>query len=121
MKKSIALSIIAAFLLLVSFTLTNSITWSVDNAHSRLGFMINHLGIADVNGSFGTFETKIITSKPDFSDAMVELSGDISSISTGNSMRDDHLKTPDFLMQQNFQNSFLKAILSEKTPEKTIS
>jgi polyisoprenoid-binding protein YceI len=96
MKKSIVLSIAATFFLLVSFRAVNNSSWSVDNAHSRLGFTINHLGIADIHGSFGVFETKITASKPDFSDAAVELSGDVGSINTGIQMRDDHLKKPDF-------------------------
>ena len=114
MKKIIFLPAAAAFLLLVSFTVVNNITWSVDGAHSRLGFTVNHLGLADINGSFGAFETKISTTKPDFSDAVVELSGDVSSISTGISMRDDHLKKADFFDAEKYpqfsfkSNSFKK-------------
>jgi polyisoprenoid-binding protein YceI len=109
MKKLRFLPAAIALLLLVSFTVINTTTWSVDGAHSRLGFTINHLGIADINGSFGVFETKIHASKPDFSDAVVELSGDVSSINTGISMRDDHLKKPDFFDAEKYPKIIFKS------------
>jgi polyisoprenoid-binding protein YceI len=94
MKKSILIS--AAALLALSFTFEQA-TWSLDKTHSHLGFTINHLGIADINGSFNSVETKITSSKEDFSDAVVELSADAGSINTGNEQRDAHLKSADFL------------------------
>ena len=71
MKRIFFLPVVAAFMLLASFTVVDNITWSVDGAHSRLGFTVNHLGLADINGNFGAFETKISTTKPDFSYAVV--------------------------------------------------
>jgi len=93
MKKSIFIT--AAAVLALSFTF-EQINWSVDKAHSRLGFSINHLGISDLNGSFGIVDTKITSSKEDFSDAVIELSADVNTINTNNEQRDAHLKSPDF-------------------------
>ncbi len=86
----------AATALVLSFTFEQS-NWSVDKTHSRLGFTINHLGITDVHGSFGTIETRISSSKEDFSDAVIEFSADAASINTANEQRDAHLKNEDFL------------------------
>ena len=71
-------------------------TWSIDKAHSRIGFGITHLTINEIDGDFKTFDGKITASKPDFADASVEFSAEISSINTDVEARDKHLKSPDF-------------------------
>lgn len=71
-------------------------TWSIDKGHSRVGFGITHLGINEIDGDFKTFDAKITTSKPDFSDATVELTADVNSINTDVEARDKHLKSADF-------------------------
>ena len=93
--KKVTLFAVAAFALF-SFVKLETSTWSSDNVHSNLGFTINHLGINDVHGQFNNYESKITASKADFSDAVIELSAETASINTGNSMRDDHLKTAEF-------------------------
>jgi len=88
--------------LALSFTVATSSIWSLDGAHSRLGFSINHMGISDLNGSFTNYEVKMTSTKEDFSDAKVELSGDVNSINTANEMRDGHLKGADFFDAEKF-------------------
>jgi len=60
------------------------------------GFSITHLMVTDVEGSFKSFDISITGSKDDFSDAVVELSADVNSVSTDNEQRDTHLKSADF-------------------------
>jgi polyisoprenoid-binding protein YceI len=97
MKKRSVTIIAAAFAgLALSFTVATSSIWSLDGVHSRLGFTVKHMGISDFNGSFGNYEVKMTATKEDFSDAKVELTGDIASINTANEMRDNHLKSADF-------------------------
>src|SRR5690625_5760294 len=84
-------------LLLAGLMLTISVfaqsTWEADPYHSKLTFSTTHLGIADIAGLFESFEAKIVTDKDDFSDAVFELTVDISSINTAVKMRDDHLRS----------------------------
>ena len=68
---------------LFSFVPTDVTSWGIDNVHSRVGFSINHLGINEVSGYFTKYESKITSSKEDFSDAVFEFSADVSSVSTG--------------------------------------
>lgn len=89
-----SITLLAAVLALSVATFAQ--TWTVDKAHSRLAFTINHLGIADLGGTIKSFDSKITSSKDDFSDAVIEFNGDINSISTDNEQRDNHLKSPDF-------------------------
>ncbi|MEO6549394.1 MAG: YceI family protein [Ferruginibacter sp.] len=92
--KKISIVLLAAVVAFSSFTLLD--TWKIDKAHSQLGFSITHLGVSDVNGYIKTFDVTIKAEKPDYSDAVVELTGDMASITTGIDMRDNHLKGPDF-------------------------
>lgn len=87
--------ILSAFFLLTAFTVAVS-TWQNDDAHSQLGFTVTHLGIADVSGTFNDFDVTIQSSRPDFSDASVELSAKTASIDTRVEARNNHLKSADF-------------------------
>jgi polyisoprenoid-binding protein YceI len=94
MKKVFLLAASVAFLF--AFKPVEQNTWVSDGGHSRLAFSITHMGVNDIEGNFNTFESSITTSKEDFSDAVIELSADVSTINTGNDRRDAHLKSPDF-------------------------
>jgi polyisoprenoid-binding protein YceI len=87
---------------LMSFSVATSSIWTSDAGHSRLGFTVKHLGISDFNGSFDSYEVKMTGTKEDLSDAKIELSGDATSINTGNEMRDGHLKSADFFDVEKF-------------------
>ena len=88
--------IFSAFLLLTAFTTLNNIIWKSDDPHSQLGFTVTHLGIADVSGTFNDFDVTVASSKPDFSDAVFELTTKIASIDTRVEARNNHLKSADF-------------------------
>lgn len=92
--KKLSIFLVAAVVTFSSFKAIE--TWKQDKAHSRLGFSVTHLGISEQTGNIKNFDVTIKAEKADFSDAVVELSADVSSISTGMDMRDNHLKSPDF-------------------------
>ena len=87
--------VLSAFFLLTAFTTLNSI-WKSDVAHSQLGFTVKHLGISEISGTFNEFDVTVNSSKPDFSDAVFELSANVGSIDTRVEARDNHLKSADF-------------------------
>ena len=93
MKK--ATIIFSAFLFLTAFTTLNDV-WKSDDPHSQLGFTVTHLGVADVSGTFNDFDVTVTSQKPDFSDAVFELSANVASIDTRVEQRDNHLKSADF-------------------------
>lgn len=70
--------------------------WKIDPSHSEITFKVKHLVISTVSGKFSEFEGTVTADKEDFSDAKVQFSAKIDSISTGNEQRDGHLKSPDF-------------------------
>lgn len=84
------------FLLILPIGVFAQETWVQDSAHSKLGFTVTHLGIADVSGYFGDYDATIKASEEDFSDAQVELTVQTASIDTRVKKRNEHLKSPYF-------------------------
>lgn len=70
-------------------------TWVFDKAHTRIEFVSRHM-ISKVRGRFTSFDgTVTIGERPE--DSSVEVEIDAASIQTDQQMRDDHLRSPDFL------------------------
>ncbi len=112
MKKVILPAALA--IALMSFVVAAVTTWKLDGAHSRLGFSITHMGISEVNGQFDKFEVSISTPNADFSGATIEMTAQAASINTGMSMRDDHLRTPDFFNTEKFPTLTFKSTSVKK-------
>ncbi|HLP12755.1 MAG TPA: YceI family protein [Flavobacteriales bacterium] len=91
--------------------------WLVDTAHSDITFKIRHLMIANVKGSFKIFDASIYTSEEDFSTAEIDLWIDVSSITTGDAKRDEHLKSEEFFDVFNHKQITFVSAGIEPTPE----
>ena len=76
--------------------------WKVDKGHSNVKFTVTHMVVSDVEGSFKNFEGTVEHSKPDFSDAKVNFTVDVTSVDTDNERRDNHLKSDDFFNAEKF-------------------
>ena len=76
--------------------------WSIDKVHSNVKFTVTHLVISEVEGYFKIFEGTMEHSQPDYSDAKINFSVDVSSINTDNENRDKHLKSDDFFNAEKF-------------------
>ena len=100
--------ILAAFVTLTAFTSLTNI-WKNDPPHSQLGFTVKHLGIADVSGVFNDFDVTANSSKPDFSDAVFELSAKVASIDTRGEARNNHLKSADFFDAEKYPTLHFKS------------
>ena len=93
-------------------------TWSLDKAHARLGFTVTHLMVSDVEGGFKSFDIKVTSSKDDFSDAQIELTADVNSVSTDNDKRDEHIKSPAFFDATKFGTLTFKSTSFKKIGDK---
>jgi polyisoprenoid-binding protein YceI len=70
--------------------------WNLDVPHSYVGFKVKHMAIAKVKGSFGEF-SGTVTGEPGKPETFaVEAVIQMQSVDTGNTDRDDHLRSPDF-------------------------
>jgi polyisoprenoid-binding protein YceI len=85
----------------VKSTLVPAGTWSVDPAHSSVGFSVKHLGIATVRGKFDEFEGTLEIGD---SDESARAFGTVKAVSvnTNDAGRDEHLRSADFFgVEQN--------------------
>lgn len=115
-KNTILLALVATTLF--AFKSVVPMNWTVDKAHSKLGFEITHLMVSDVEGSFKNFDSKITTSKEDFSDAVVELSAEVASVNTDNDQRDKHLVSADFFDAEKYPTLTFKSTSVKKVSAK---
>jgi polyisoprenoid-binding protein YceI len=71
-------------------------TWSLDPAHTQVGFAVKHLMISNVKGRFPTVSGSVHLDD-DAEHTDVDISIDAASITTGDQKRDAHLRSADFL------------------------
>jgi polyisoprenoid-binding protein YceI len=71
-------------------------TWTLDKSHSEIHFRIRHMMISWVSGFFTDFDGHFASSEENVDQISAELSIRVDSISTGNTNRDDHLRSIDF-------------------------
>ena len=70
-------------------------TWTVDAAHSKVGFAVKHLGIATVRGEFTEFEGAFEIGE-DLESSRAYGKVKTTSVNTNEPARDQHLRTADF-------------------------
>jgi polyisoprenoid-binding protein YceI len=76
--------------------------WTIDPAHTIIGFKIKHLVISTVKGRFNEFAGKVETKDDSFENALIEFTANTASISTNNEARDNHLRSPDMFDSSKF-------------------
>lgn len=70
--------------------------WSIDTAHTSVGFVARHMGLSKVRGQFTSFRGEIDGDPGDITTAKGWFEVDMASIDSGNADRDAHLKSADF-------------------------
>lgn len=108
---------IATVLVLTSLVGYSQTTWNSDPAHSRLGFVVKHLTISEIDGRFTDFSVKVTTAKADYSDAQIEVTAKVASINTDVEARDNHLRSADFFDVEKYPTLTFKSTSLKKTTE----
>lgn len=70
--------------------------WTVDAAHSEIGFSVKHMMISKVKGSFASYDATVEADEADLQGALIDFKIDVASINTNNEDRDNHLRSADF-------------------------
>ena len=92
-------------------------TWTIDAVHSDVSFYVRHLGVSKVRGSFESFEGTIVTGENPL-DSKVEAVIRTTSVNTKNEMRDNHVRSEDFLSVEQFpEMTFTSTAIRPKTSE----
>jgi polyisoprenoid-binding protein YceI len=76
--------------------------YSLDSAHSRLGFSARHAMVATVRGQFDDFTGTAHVDTANPANSKVEVSIVANSVSTGNEQRDGHLLSGDFFESEQY-------------------
>ena len=90
--------------------MSNKTKWVIDPTHTEIGFKVKHMMFTNVSGKIAKYDANIETAGDEFSNSVIDFSGDVDSITTGNADRDAHLLSPDFFdatqfPKMNFQAS----------------
>jgi len=108
-------------------TLTPALTdisgdYTIDPAHSRLGFVARHAMVTKVRGSFADWQGTAHIDTVNPADSWVKLTINAASVSTGSADRDGHLQSGDFFDVENFPEwSFASTAVSRDGADWTIT
>lgn len=83
-------------------------TWSVDQAHSEIGFVARHLMVTKVRGNFTDFASTVEVGE-DAKASVVEFTVQTASFNTNNDQRDGHVKSADFFDVEQFPTMTFKS------------
>jgi polyisoprenoid-binding protein YceI len=112
MKKLTAL--FATLCILV--TASAQTNWALDKTHTKIGFNVTHMVVAEVEGYFKDYDAKITSTTDDFNGAAVEFTAKTASVFTDNDRRDGHLKSDDFFNAEKFPElKFAGTLVKEGT------
>ncbi|MBZ4322953.1 YceI family protein [Streptomyces huiliensis] len=76
--------------------------WTIDPAHSTLGFMVRHAMVTNVRGSFHEHQGTLHLDGTDPSRSTASLDITVASVDTGMKDRDAHLRKEDFFDVERF-------------------
>lgn len=99
--------LISAFFLLQLCPAFGADLYTIDPAHSTVGFKVRHLGVSYVTGKFDKFEGTITFDGNNIT--ALEGKVDATTVDTAEPKRDGHLKSPDFFAAEKFPSMEFKS------------
>jgi polyisoprenoid-binding protein YceI len=87
--------------------------YTIDPAHSTIGFVARHAMVTNVKGSFQDFTGTLHLDGSDPSRSTASLDVAMDSIETGNADRDGHLKSADFFKADEFPTMTFRSTKAE--------
>ena len=96
--KHLTMKKISTFVLVMLFvsSVFAQTTWTLDKSHTKIGFVVTHMSVTEVEGNFKDFEGSIVSKAADFNGAEIKFTAQTASIDTDNEKRDADLKSPNF-------------------------
>lgn len=74
--------------------------WTLDENHTKIGFVAKHLMVTKVRGHFESYEETVEVAD-DLAESKIEVTLDAASLTTGADDRDGHLRSNDFFDVEN--------------------
>ncbi|MBR7829715.1 YceI family protein [Actinospica sp. MGRD01-02] len=91
--------------------------YTIDPAHSRIGFTVRHAMVTNVRGEFNEYEGKLHLDGADPSKSSAELVIKVASINTNQAQRDEHLRTGDFFAAETYPEITFRSTSAEQVGE----
>lgn len=88
--------------------------WNVDGAHTEINFSVRHF-FTPVTGSFDQYEVNLNFDPDHPEKSNVDVRIDVASVNTGNTKRDDHLRSGDWFEVEKFPYITFKSQSVERT------
>ncbi len=88
----------------------------IDAGHSYIGFSVRYMGYAMVRGRFTDFRGAVRFNERDFTQTSVTLMVDVNSIDTGDTWRDDDLKSENWFDGKAYPKIFFVSRKAEAAP-----
>ena len=102
------------FVLLASTVQLGPDPYTLDKAHTQIGFTVSHLVISNVHGNFRSFNGTVAYDPNDATKSAIDVHIDSASVTTGDDKRDGHLRSPDFFDVEKFPELTFKSTRIEK-------
>lgn len=96
-------------------------SWTIDKAHSKVGFAVRHMVIATVTGSFGDYDGTITVDGDKAETAVIDITVKVASINTDNGKRDEHLRSADFFNVEQYPTMHFKSKKITVNPDSTFA
>ena len=93
-------------------------TYSIDPAHTNVGFRVRHMGLAIILGTFTDYTGTISYDPNDITKSSVQFAAKVASLDTGVKQRDDHLRSADFFEVETFPEMTFKSTRIERNSDK---
>ncbi|MFJ1752939.1 YceI family protein [Kitasatospora sp. NPDC088134] len=93
--------------------------YTIDAAHSKIGFAVRHAMVTNVRGEFAEYDGKLHLDGSNPAASTAELTIKVASISTGQAQRDEHLRTGDFFDAAAHPEITFKSTSAEQVDEDT--
>ncbi|NND71853.1 MAG: YceI family protein [Rhodothermales bacterium] len=92
---------------------TEPVAYTVDKAHSSVGFSVRHLGISRVRGSFSDYDVSVSFVEGDLSTLNVNADIRVASVDTGVDRRDNDLRSENFFNVESYPTMTFESIRVE--------
>jgi polyisoprenoid-binding protein YceI len=84
-------------------------TYTIDSAHSRIGFAAKHMVISTVRGKFNEFTSTVSVNEEQPEGAQIEVQISASSVDTGVEFRDNDLRSNNFFDTEQYPSISFKS------------
>jgi polyisoprenoid-binding protein YceI len=93
--------------------------YDIDAVHSRLGFAAKHAMVTTVRGEFNDYTAEIHLDEENVANSTARIEIDAASVDTGNTQRDDHIRTADFFEVEKHPKITFVSTSAAKTGDST--